>query len=243
MRRYFRPGMRYSRAFILLILVVALILFAVFLFWRWYRGDSDSNDYIRRWLVDPASHDDLRTVSACPDAPFILPSEGLIGLLWGDTAAPYTGLNRHTGVDIFGAGVPGTVPIIAAYDGYLSRLDDWLSSVIIRHEDPLQSGRTIYTYYTHMASRDGRSSYVADTFPPGTYDVFVEQGALLGYQGDYNGTSFPIAMHLHFSIVQAEADGSFKNEAIIGNTLDPSPYFGFVVDSRTAPQRPIRCTN
>lgn len=200
---------------------------------------------MRRWFEDPTSRLELATVTGgapCSDAPFILPSDGFIGLLWNDPAVPYTVLNTHTGIDIFGDGAPGEVTVYAAYEGYLTRLSDWLSSVIIRHDDPLQPGRTIWTYYTHMASRDGAQSFVVDDFPPGTGGVWVEQGTLLGYQGEYAGNSpAQIGLHVHFSIVLSEPDGSFKNEARIGNTLDPSPYLGMPLNIANLPVRPIRC--
>lgn len=205
---------------------------------------SDSNDHIARWFNDPAARSQLTTVrdTPCPGAPFLLPSDGFIGLLWRDPARPYNILRRHTGIDIFGDGPPGTVPIVAAYDGYLTRHADWLSTVIIRHDDPLQPGRIIWTYYTHMADREGAQSYVSEAFPPGTDGLFVEQGTLLGYQGEYNGSGPAIGLHVHMSIVESDADGSFKNEAQLGNTLNPSPYFGLPLDIRDSPQRPIRCS-
>lgn len=219
------------------VVIVAAVGIAVL--WSWWRGDSQSNDQIRAWLNDAAP--DTWAVAArtqCPDAPFSMPSEGFIGLLYRDTARPYNRLNLHTGIDFFGQGPPGSVPIYAVYDGYLTRRTGWRSTVAIRHDDPLQPGRIIYTYYTHMASVDGAQGYISADFPPGTRDVFVERGTLLGYQGDYN-PSFPVAMHLHFSIVLADADGVIRNEADIRNTLDPSPYFGVAlrVDTATAPPR------
>lgn len=220
-------------------LVVANVTIALFVY-REMR--SDSGQYIQRWFNQPAARRQLTTEQACPDAPFRLPSTGFIGLLWGDTAGPYDILRRHTGIDIFGDGEPGKVPIVAAYDGYLSRLPDWKSTVIIRHDDPMQPGRTIWTYYTHMANRNGTVSYVADDFPPGTDSVWVEAGTLLGYQGEYNGSGPPIGLHLHFSIVTSEDDGSFKNEAVLSNTLDPSPYLGLTVALGDHPERPIRCS-
>ncbi len=207
---------------------------------------TNSNDYIHRWFNDPGSRAELSTVQRepCPGAPFLLPSDGLVGLLWRDPAAPYNLLNRHTGLDIFGDGQPGTVPVYAAYDGYLTRLPEWKSTVIIRHDDPLQPGRTIWTYYTHMASKDGNPSFVVDDFPPGIHEVWVTQGTLLGYQGEYNGEGlFPIGMHVHVSIVKSAPDGSFKNEARIGNTLDPSPYFGMDLNIKNKPPRPVHCEN
>jgi hypothetical protein len=214
----------------------------------WYRGGglSHSNDPIRQWFTDPASRPGLTTRmnrAACPAAPFILPSDGLIGLLWNDPAAPYTVLATHTGIDVFGDGAPGAVPVYAAYGGWLTRLPDWRSTVIIRHDDPLQPGRTIWSYYTHMASRDGEQSYVAAAFPPGTTEQPVQQGDLLGYQGEFAGAGrAPIGLHVHFSIVLSDDAGSFRNEAVIGNTLDPSPYLGMRLNIADAPRRPITCT-
>lgn len=206
---------------------------------------SSSPAPIRRWFTDPASRPALATVmrgQPCPGAPFILPSDGLIGLLWNDPAGPYTVFNPHTGIDIFGDGEPGTVPVVAAYSGYLTRLPEWRASVIIRHDDPLLPGRVIWTYYTHMASRAGDQSFIAPAFPPGSREVWVEQGTLLGYQGEYAGNSpAPIGLHLHFSIVLSELDGSFRNEGRLANTLDPSPYLGMPVNTTNWPERPIAC--
>jgi hypothetical protein len=217
--------------------IAALVLYS--------RSLSNSNDPIHRWFNDPSSRAQLSTIQRepCPGAPFLLPSDGLVGLLWRDPAAPYNILRRHTGLDIFGDGAPGTVPVYAAYDGYLTRLPDWKSTVIIRHADPLQPGRTIWTYYTHMASKDGTTSFVADDFPPGTREVWVTRGTLLGYQGEYNGNGVAIGMHVHVSIIKSEPDGSFKNEAHIGNTLDPSPYFGMDLNIDHKPPRPVHCEN
>lgn len=133
------------------------------------------------------------------------------------------------------------IPVYAAYDGWLTRLADWKATVIIRHDDPLQSGRSIWTYYTHMASRGGNTSFVAEDYPPDTHEIPVEQGALLGYQGEFSGNANPVGLHVHFSIVHSEPDGTFKNEAQAANTLDPSPYLGMNVHIAALPERPIGC--
>ena len=229
----------------LLMVVFALIVgvgVAGVLFLMWYRSGGESNVEIRQWFLS-SNRAELITEGriACEGAPFILPSEGFIGLLWADPARPYTPLRRHSGIDIFGDGESGTVPNYAAYDGYLTRLADWKSTVIIRHDDPLQPGRTIWTYYTHMANDNGSQSFIVDDFPAGTSNVWVEQGTLLGYQGTFSGTGPPIGMHLHFSIVKSDEEGVFLNEAVIDNTLDPSPYLGLALDIDDNPDRPIRC--
>ncbi len=249
MKPFLRSRANRRRVLLILLALVllgsAVLLLGGRLLLRWVsETQSDSNVYIRRWFNDPAIRPDWtasQQTQPCPGAPFLLPTSGFIGLLWSDTVGPYNILRRHTGVDIFGAGAPGTVPVVAAYDGYLTRLPEWVATVIIRHDDPLQPGRTLWTYYTHMAARDGVESYVAAAFPRGTSAVFVRQGTLLGYQGEYSGTGAPIGLHLHFSIVLSEPDGSFRNEALLENTLDPSPYLGMPVSIAGTPERPIRC--
>jgi len=228
-----------------LLIILMLILLSVSIGYFTYRQlQSNSNDYIAQWFRDPQARPQLTTDRAapCPDAPFLLPSSGFIGLLWRDPARPYNLLRRHTGIDIFGDGATGEVPVVAAYEGYLTRMDDWRSTVIIRHDDPLQPGRTIWTYYTHMADRSGERSFVAEAFPPGTHEVFVEQGTLLGYQGTFSGSGPPVGLHVHMSIVTSDEDGTFKNEAVLDNTLDPSPYFGLSLNIDDDPARPIRCS-
>lgn len=238
-----------SRMTIVIFLIISIVAAALIAYrWllpRYSDSRSNSNPVIARWFTDVASRSLLTTKmdrTTCPNAPFSLPSDGLIGLLWSDPAAPYTIFREHTGIDIFGDGEPGKIPVYAAYDGLLTRREDWLSSVIIKHEDPLQSGRVIWTYYTHMASRDGKTSYIPSHYPAGIEAVPVKRGDLVGYQGEFAGTGrVPIGMHVHFSIVTSEDDGTFKNEAVLENTLDPSAYFGMPLNITGWPDRPIVC--
>lgn len=165
--------------------------------------------------------------NTCPGAPFVLPSDGFIGLLYADPNGPYSADSPHQGIDIFSNTPPGMTPVYAAYDGFISRESDWRSALIQRvPDDPLNHGRQVWLYYAHMADRDG-NSYIVSAFPPGTSEVFVEQGTLLGYTGDYNGNSpRDIWVHLHFSIVLDDGRGHYTNELAFANTVDPSPYLG-----------------
>ncbi len=169
----------------------------------------------------------------CADAPFIFPTDGLAGFIWDDSFRPG---HRHQGIDIFAGTEVGVTPVIAAYPGYLTRMADWKSSVIVRvPDDPLQPGRQIWLYYTHMADQNG-ASYIASDFPAGTKEMFIEAGALLGYQGNYSGDpNNPVGVHLHFSIVEDDPLGNFKNELDIDNTYDPSPYLGLPLNANTNP--------
>jgi hypothetical protein len=86
-----------------------------------------------------------------------------------------------------------------------------------------------------MADSDG-NSYISSAFPPGTQEVFVEAGTLLGHQGNYSGDPYnPVGIHLHFSIVLDDGLGKFLNELEIDNTRDPSPYLGLPLNADQDP--------
>ena len=189
-------------------------------------GNAGRNIKLLQFLNDPQKYSAwmVQAGSRCGDAPFLFPTDGYIGYLWDDSFRPG---HRHQGIDIFGGQAAGVTPNYAAYDGYLTRLQEWKSTVIIRiPDDPLQPGRQIWTYYTHMADKGG-NSFISEDFPPGTQEVFVKAGTLLGYQGNYSGTpGNPTGVHLHFSIVLGDSQDGFRNELEIKNTLDSSPYLG-----------------
>jgi len=180
----------------------------------------------------------------CPDAPFILPADGFIGLLYGDPRGPYSLQHPHQGIDIFSNAEPGTIPVYAAADGYLTRESHWVSSLIIRvPEDPLQPGRQIWLYYTHMADLEG-NDFIDDAFPPGTHEVFIPQGTLLGHTGNYNGNALRgVWTHLHFSIVLDDGQGGYTNELEFDNTVDPSKYLGLVVNYGCVETLPTTCSS
>ncbi len=202
-----------------------------FLLRRW-TSNSIRNQYLGEWLRDPQGHADWRMQigERCGDAPFQMPTNGYIGYLWGDS---FSLGHSHQGIDIFAGTQPGEVEVRTAYAGYISRLPDWKSSLIVRiPSDPLQSDRQIWTYYTHMAEADG-TSLIDAAFPPGTSEVFIPAGTLLGHQGNYSGTvGSPTGVHLHFSIVLDDGRGKFRNELEIQNTLDPSPYLGLMLNAK-----------
>jgi murein DD-endopeptidase MepM/ murein hydrolase activator NlpD len=202
---------------------------AGFLLFRRLRPSAGRLLRLRQYWADPSAHGDwvIHGGERCGQAPFLMPTDGLIGFGWGDSFGPG---HSHQGLDIFGPSGPdglGETPVYAAYDGYLTRLPDWRSAVILRlPDDPLQPGRQIWLYYAHMADPGG-ASFIEPQFPPGTFEQYVRAGALLGYQGNYSADpDNPTGMHLHFSIVMDDGNGKWKNELNIRNTLDPSPYLG-----------------
>jgi hypothetical protein len=225
------------------VLFVAALV-AAYLVVRQVRPAAGRLARLRQYWADPRAHDDwaIRVGERCGDAPFVMPTDGFIGFFWGDSFRPG---HHHQGLDIFGPSGPdglGQTPVVAAFDGYLTRLDEWRASLIIRiPRDPLHLSRQIWVYYTHMADAEG-NSYIDERFPPGSSEVFVRAGTLLGYQGNYSADpDNPTGLHLHFSIVRDDGEGGFTNELEIGNTYDPTPYFGFPVNAAEVGEGPAVC--
>jgi len=218
--------------FLLFIFLVGMIVIG-YQAYRWFARPGQRAQQVFAWLRDPGSHPEwkIQRGDRCGEAPFIMPTDGLVGFIWDDSFRPG---HHHQGLDIFGGGELNETPVIAAYPGYLTRLPDWKSTVIIRvPEDPLKPDRQIWTYYTHMADKNGRS-YIDSQFPPGTHEMYIETGTLLGYQGNFSGDpNNPVGIHLHFSIVKDDGHGNFLNELEIRNTLDPSPYLGLPVNANS----------
>ena len=222
------------------VLVVAAGM-GLFLVYRTYLSGSTRTRKVIAFITDPQQSEEpqFEALSQCGDAPFVMPTSGMIGFIWDDSFRPG---HHHAGIDIFAGTDAGVTPVYTAYDGYLTRLADWKSSLIIRiPEDPLQPDRQIWTYYTHLADPTG-DSLIDPAFPPGTAEVFVSAGTLLGYQGNYSGTpGSPTGVHLHFSVVKDDGTGQFLNELEIRNTLDPSPYFNLALNKADNPEEIPSC--
>ena len=235
-RSRFHPALR----LFLSVAFISTIIFRYFVY-RWYTRMGERTAQVLAAIRDFSVHPEwnITAGNTCNGAPFSIPTDGFIGFIWDDSFRPG---HRHQGLDILGRDEPGVVPVYAAYPGYLSRLPDWKSTVIIRvPSDPLKPERQIWTYYTHLADSDG-TSYISDAFPPGTSEIYVEEGTLLGYQGNYSGDpNNPTGVHLHFSIVKDDGTGNFLNELEIRNTLDPSPYLGMPLDAKENPDEVPVC--
>jgi hypothetical protein len=220
-----------DKRFLIASIIIVALLAAAGTAYYLYRPNSARMLAFHTWMKDPASHPDwkLASGSQCGSAPFHFPTDGFVGFLWGDSFRPG---HRHQGIDIFAGTGIGMTRVVSAYPGFLTRLPDWRSSVIVRvPDDPLQPGRQIWLYYTHMADEQGYS-FISSDFPPGSYEVPIDTGTFLGYQGDYSGDpNNPVGVHLHFSVVRDDGSGGFRNELNIDNTLDPSPYLGLPLNA------------
>ena len=92
------------------------------------------------WIRSPSSTDGriIQLGTRCGEAPFIFPTTGIAGFLWGDS---FRLGHRHQGVDIFAGTDVNVTPVVAAYPGLLTRLPEWKSTVIVRvPRDPLSTG-------------------------------------------------------------------------------------------------------
>ncbi len=209
-----------------LVLVVGALAGLAYFTYDSLRPAAARGQAVWSYFRDPSSQAGLvmKAGQQCAGAPFIFPTDGLVGFIWDDSFRPG---HRHSGIDIF-AGTPvGVTPVVVAYPGYLTRLDEWKSTVIVRvPSDPLNPGRQIWVYYTHLADSQG-NSFIDAAFPPGTTEQYVEAGTFLGFQGNYSGDpNNPTGIHLHISVVKDDGFGRFLNELEIDNTYNPSPYFG-----------------
>jgi len=224
-----------------LLVVIILILIGGYGLYREYFAQNARTRKVIAFIRNPEANQEWVTpaLTRCGEAPFLMPTTGMIGFIWNDSFRPG---HHHQGIDIFAGQQVGQMPVYAAYDGYLTRLSDWKSSVIIRiPSDPLALDRQIWIYYTHLADAEG-NALISNVYPPGTSEVFVAAGTLLGFQGNYSGNpGNPTGVHLHFSIVKDDGRGQFLNELEIMNTLDPSPYFGLALNADENPEEIPLC--
>ncbi len=164
----------------------------------------------------PLSTTSLAAAEACPGAPWRLPASAARGMQ-----------GEADGLLFFGEGVEGGVPVYAVADGYLSRAADWVEAVAIEHDDPLNPGQTVWTYYADMRASDGLRSHVAAEFPPGSERVRVTAGQLVGYQGSWGGRAYwPRWIHVRFAVVRGPEPGRFPASLAPADLLDPAPYLG-----------------
>ena len=226
--------------FLLSVVIIAALVIGYFFLIDPARSKNRTLAVVQ-FIRNPEDHTDwvIPAKSRCGSAPFIFPTDGLAGYLWNDT---FKAGHRHQGIDIFSGTDAGVTPVYASYDGYLTRLPDWKSAVVLRiPSDPLHPGTQIWTYYAHMAYPDG-SSLISSSFPAGTSEEFVKAGTFLGFMGNYSGDpDSPTGVHLHFSIVKDDGQGHFLNELYLTNTYDPSPYFGLTLNADQNPILPILC--
>jgi hypothetical protein len=172
-------------------------------------------------------------LDACPGAAWQLPSDGRLGVKWQDD-----------GLMFFGQGNESQVPIYAVADGLLWRPEGMLDGVTIQHEDPLEQGKKIWSYYGNMSAANGTDSLVSEEFPIGAEKVPVKAGQLLGYQGSWSGNPrWPMWIHVQFALVRT--NGEFPWTSTRAFLMDPSPYLGLTLkpEKETSNLQPVICSS
>ena len=182
-------------------------------------------------LADTRVYRPIETVApvstqACPGASWRLPVSGVL-----DVQRDELGLN------FYGQGNEGAVPVYAVADGRLTRWPDWLDAVAIQHDDARQPGNKVWSYYSNMMNGNGTDSYVAPEFPQGTVSMPVRAGQLLGYQGRWSGRpNWPGWMRVHLAVIKATDQETFPSPLTPDSILDPLPYLGLSPHSRGTAQ-------
>ena len=84
-----------KRLMLSIILVVAIV--GGYYLYRLYRPTSERLFTFRAWMNDPSNHPEwkLTAGSRCGDAPFIFPTNGMVGFLWDDSFRPGHRQVRH----------------------------------------------------------------------------------------------------------------------------------------------------
>src|SRR5512145_2361404 len=102
-----------KRFLIISIIIVAVVTAAVTAY-TLYRPNAVRVDKFRQWMRNPASHPDWKLLagSRCGPAPFLFPTDGFAGFLWGDS---FGFRKTHQGIDVFAGTDVGVTPVISAY--------------------------------------------------------------------------------------------------------------------------------
>lgn len=135
---------------------------------------------------------------ACPDAPFQLPTQADMGMYWKDGQ-----------VLMLGDGRTGEIPVFAVADGFLYQYPEWDTGVTIKHEDPLDPGNTIWSFYGDLAPAFDKSNPTIEPPYIKAEGLPVKAGDLIGYQGRWLGPSQQTWVHLRFALLPASDDGNF----------------------------------
>jgi hypothetical protein len=172
------------------------------------------------------------SIDACSGAIWRLPTDASLGIEW-----------TKSGIDFFGYGKEGSIPVYAVADGLLTRLPGWVDAIAILHDDPLNPAKKVWSYYSGMADDNGTESYVLADFPAGITNIPVKSGQVLGYQGSWSGVPlWRKWVHTSFAVVDASGgQNSFPEEISAQITLDPVSYLGLNIDTGNKNLQALKC--
>src|SRR5512136_2067896 len=99
---------------LLWIIALGVMLGLGYLLYRVVRPATGRSMHVLEWIRNPSAHPEwaVKAGSRClPDAPFVMPTDGLIGYLWDDK---FGSGHRHQGLDIFGGFGVNVTPVVAS---------------------------------------------------------------------------------------------------------------------------------
>jgi hypothetical protein len=167
-------------------------------------------------------------VTSCDGAAWKLPSSASLGIQL-----------RDGGIDFFGQGNEGEIPVYAVADGLVTRLLERADAVAVQYEDPQRPGKKIWALYDGMASADGRNSYISEEFLKAV-SAPVKAGHLIGYQGTWSGTpNWPMWVHVRFTVV--DVGDQLPGMVTSMTYLDPAAYLGLALDASNQNIQTLRC--
>ncbi|MFW5714096.1 MAG: hypothetical protein ACOCYU_05440, partial [Brevefilum sp.] len=147
----------------------------------------------------------------CPEVPFRLPTQANMGMYW-----------KNGQLLMLGSGRSGEIPVYAVADGLLYQFPSWETAVAVRHKDPLDNEKFIWSFYGDLApAHNSENPYIESPFL-GAGGVPVKAGDLIGYQGRWLSPSQATWVHLRFTLLPGNGDGEFP-EAFL-------PIFDFNAD-------------
>ena len=167
----------------------------------------------------PIQKSDTATLKFCPGSVWQLPSASSMGVKWQNGSLDFSELGTREALGVY-----------AVADGLLTRQADWVDSVAILHDDPLQPGSKVWTIYRDMAASDGIASYIDSDFPPGSTNIAVKSGQLIGYQGTWSGKPLWAAWtHVRFSIIKPGPANDLPTDMTKAEILDPTTYLKLAI--------------
>ena len=134
----------------------------------------------------------------CPETPFSLPTQANMGIYWKDNQ-----------LLMLGDGRSGEIPVFAVADGLLYQFPEWNAAVAIQHEDPINPGQTLWSFYGDMAPAFDQTNPYIETQWQKADGLPIKQGELIGYQGRWLGTSQQTWVHLRFALLPTAEGGVF----------------------------------
>src|SRR4030043_328583 len=91
---------------LLLAFLLVGVLVAAYYAYPWLSTRVGRIDRLGEWMRNPSAHSGWAITAGerCGEAPFISPTTGYVGFIWGGSFRPG---HRHQGIDKFGGDPPG----------------------------------------------------------------------------------------------------------------------------------------